>query len=330
MPVRVFLTHFPSIQRLSSTQKTCKRGIRKGEMETDMTRILPEECIANIISNTSPRDACRVSLVSRAFKTAAASNLVWERFLPPDYRNIIFPSVSSEAASSSSSSLNMLPKKDLYFHLCNNPTLIGNGNRTFAINKWSGKKCYMLGARELSISWGDTEYYWQWISSADQSPDLPKSRFSEVAHLWLVWWLEIRGSVETKILSPNTTYGAYFIYTIAPMPKNSMHYRAITSPLGLSHPVKVSLSIENEIEGETTNIAYLQPRTSRDRPPGHDDGRLPCKREDMWMEIEIGEFFNGDENNVLQMHLWETEAGQCKSGLVVHGIELRPKEEKNY
>ncbi|KAG6667775.1 hypothetical protein CIPAW_01G124400 [Carya illinoinensis] len=239
-------------------------------METHITRIVPEECIANIISNTSPRDACRLSLVSRGFKIAAASNL-------------------AASSSSSSSSLNMLPKKDLYFHLCDNRTLIGNGNMmstkhylTFAINKWSGKKCYMLGARELSISWGDTEYDWQWISSS-KSPGLPKSGFSEVAHLWLLWWLEIIGSVETKILSPNTTYGVYFIYTIAQLPKNNMYFN--TSPYGLFHPMKVSLSIENDIEGETTNIAYLQPRTSRDRPPGQ-EGRLPCKREDMWMETE--------------------------------------------
>ncbi|KAF5464962.1 hypothetical protein F2P56_014998 [Juglans regia] len=282
--------------------------------QTDMTRILPEECIANIISKTSPRDACRLSLVSRAFRTAAASNLVWERLLPYDYQEII--SRSSVSSAASSSTLNMLPRKDLYFHLCDNPTFIGNGNMTFAIHKWSGKKWYMLAARELSIAWGDTPQYWKWTSSADQSPDLPKFRFSEVAHLLRVCWLEIKGSFETKTLSPNTAYGAYLIYTIG------------TRPFGLCHPVKVSLSIVNEIEGEATN-AYLQPITSRDHRPRGQDGRLPCLREDMWMEIEIGEFFNhGQDNNVLEMHLWETEVGEWKSGLVVHGIELRPKEGK--
>ncbi|XP_042957805.1 F-box protein At2g02240-like [Carya illinoinensis] len=233
-------------------------------METHITRIVPEECIANIISNTSPRDACRLSLVSRGFKIAAASNLVWERFLPPDHWNIIC--------------VRQFRQRQRHRHHHPPPF----NAQTFAINKWSGKKCYMLGARELSISWGDTEYDWQWISSS-KSPGLPKSGFSEVAHLWLLWWLEIIGSVETKILSPNTTYGVYFIYTIAQLPKNNMYFN--TSPYGLFHPMKVSLSIENDIEGETTNIAYLQPRTSRDRPPGQ-EGRLPCKREDMWMETE--------------------------------------------
>lgn len=93
----------------------------------DITSVLPEECIAKIISKTSPSDACRLSLVSTAFSSAAASNLVWEGFLPPDYQHIISESVSS--ASSQTSPLNMLSKKDLYFSLCHNPILIGNGNR---------------------------------------------------------------------------------------------------------------------------------------------------------------------------------------------------------
>jgi hypothetical protein len=88
---------------------------------------LPEECIATIISFTSPCDACRDALVSRSFKSAAGSDLGWKRFLPPDYQQILSESVSSR--SSSSSSLNNLSKKDLYFHLCDNPILICNGNR---------------------------------------------------------------------------------------------------------------------------------------------------------------------------------------------------------
>jgi hypothetical protein len=101
-----------------------KRG---QEMDVTTVDVMPEECIATIISFTSPREACRDSLVSRIFASAAGSDLVWERFLPPDYQQIISESVSS--GSSASSSLNNLSKKDLYFHLCDNPILLGNGNR---------------------------------------------------------------------------------------------------------------------------------------------------------------------------------------------------------
>ncbi|XP_062149984.1 putative F-box protein PP2-B12 isoform X1 [Alnus glutinosa] len=270
-------------------------------MDVTTVDVMPEECIATIISFTSPREACRDSLVSRIFASAAGSDLVWERFLPPDYQQIISESVSS--GSSASSSLNNLSKKDLYFHLCDNPILLGNGNRSFAIDKLSGKKCYMLGARELSIVWGDNPQYWRWISSAEL-PVLAQSRFSEVALLLDVCWLEIRGRIETKILSPNTKYGAYFIYAIA-----DHNYK-------LHHAVKVSISYENE--GNATN-AYLLP----DTPGGH-DGRLPRKREDKWFEIEFGEFFSGQVGSLVEMHLLGT-AGNWKSGLVVHGIELRPK-----
>jgi hypothetical protein len=131
-------------------------------------------------------------------------------------------------------------------------------------------------------------------------------RFSEVAHLLNVCWLEIRGRIETNILSPNTTYGAYFVYTIADRFS------------GLHHGVNVSVRFENEEEGNAT-LAYLQPDT-----PGQ-DGRLPRRREDMWFEIEIGEFFNGQVDSVVHMRLLGNEGHSWKTGLVVHGIELRPK-----
>jgi hypothetical protein len=32
------------------------------------------------------------------------------------------------------------------------------------LEKKSGKKCYMLSARDLIIVWGDTPTYWKWNS----------------------------------------------------------------------------------------------------------------------------------------------------------------------
>ncbi|GLT68437.1 hypothetical protein SLA2020_406700 [Shorea laevis] len=275
-------------------------------MDITAGAVLPEDCIATIISLTSPRDACRYSLASRFFGLAAGSDLVWKRFLPPDYQQIISESVSS--GSSSSSSLNNLSKKDLYFYLCKHPILIGNGNRSFSIDKLSGKKCYMLAARELYIIWGDTSHYWKWIPSAE-SPVLPQSRFSEVAHLLEVCWLDLGGRIETNILSPNTRYGAYFVYTLV-----EDHFA------GLETPVKVSVKFENENEDEATDDAYFLPDT-----PEEQNGQLPRWREDMWLEFEIGEFFNGQVDSVVVMQLRETQVLNWKSGLVVHGIELRPK-----
>lgn len=54
-----------------------------------------------------------------------------------------------------------------------NPHYMVDIKQSFSIEKRSGKKCYMIAARALTIEWGDTPMYWKWIS-------LPQSRF---AHL---------------------------------------------------------------------------------------------------------------------------------------------------
>lgn len=45
---------------------------------------LPKECIAIILSDTTPADACRLSVVSKLFHSAAESDAVWRRFIPSD------------------------------------------------------------------------------------------------------------------------------------------------------------------------------------------------------------------------------------------------------
>ncbi|KAJ6406111.1 hypothetical protein OIU84_009770 [Salix udensis] len=143
--------------------------------------VLPEGCIAKVLSFTGPTDACRLSIVSSMFKSAEESDAVWERFLPRDYQSIIFTSDSSVLLASLSS------KKELYLRLCEKPIIIDDGKKSFSLVKKSGKKCYMLSARDLMIVWGDTPSYWRWNSDSS-------SRFGEVAELISVCWLEIRGT----------------------------------------------------------------------------------------------------------------------------------------
>ncbi|KAH9685431.1 F-box protein PP2-B10 [Citrus sinensis] len=103
----------------------------------DITFVLPARCISYIISLTTPRDASRLSLACPAFKSAADLDSVWEKFLPSDYKEIIS---NSSSISASSLMIASLSKKDLYFYLLQE----------------TGKKCYMVGARGLSIAWGDS------------------------------------------------------------------------------------------------------------------------------------------------------------------------------
>ncbi|CAK9142181.1 unnamed protein product [Ilex paraguariensis] len=270
--------------------------------------LLPEGCITDIISFTSPRDSCRASAISPTFKSAAESDIVWEKFLPSDYQEIISRSVSPVVHST---------KKELYFLLCNSPILLDESKLSFTLNKWSGKKCYMLRARELSIAWKDGPQYWKWTS-------LPESRFFEVAELRAVCWLAVGGKMQTQMLSPKTTYAAYLVFKPA---ENSR---------GLEVPAKASVRfvVESQDGAKDSNDAvHLKLATDRPehlrrlgrRAARQPNGRLRQKRGDEW--IELGQFFNdhGDDGEV-EMQLKEIQQLNWKTGLIVEGIELRPKE----
>ncbi|XAR48854.1 hypothetical protein NMG60_11031819 [Bertholletia excelsa] len=267
--------------------------------EMEFFSLLPEGCISTILSLTSPRDVCRSSAISPVFKAVTDSDPVWEAFLPPDYREILSRSVSPVAFTA---------KKQLYLGLADNPILLEGGKISFALDKESGKKCYMLGARKLLIAWGDTPRYWRWRS-------LPQSRFPEVAILEHVWWLDIRGRINSLLLSPETCYVAYLVFKIAE--KNAgLEYTCRSSVRCLSEGGE---GIEDE-SGITTTVYLKLPR--RQRLNGQ-HGRFPRKRNDEWMELELGEFFNEGNDGEVEMRLLETRS--CKHGLVVEGIEFRPK-----
>ncbi|XP_028102455.1 putative F-box protein PP2-B12 [Camellia sinensis] len=256
-----------------------------------MIDLLPEGCIANVLSLTSPGDACRLSLVASLLRSAAESDGVWETFLPSDYMDIM-GSVDPTPSSPWS-------KKQLYLWLSDNSLIIDNGTKSFSLEKWSGKKCYMLAARDLSIVWGDTPQYWKWTS-------LSESRFSEVAELVSVCWLEIHGKIKTSMLSPNTTYAAYLVF------------KSTEEAYGFEYqPAEVTVGITGG-ESETQTV-YLDPDTGHrqqfqiiPRPGGvfnrirtrmlrpfasisrQSDSRYPKARGDGWMEIQLGEYFNED------------------------------------
>ncbi|GAB4834130.1 hypothetical protein Ancab_032393 [Ancistrocladus abbreviatus] len=276
---------------------------------------LPGGCLSHILSLTSPRDVFRSSLVSKDFLAAAESDMLWESFLPSDYQEIIS---QSQTAPSTPHLPLFASKKDLFVHLCRSPILLGSGTKSFGLDKWSGKKCYMLAAKELVICWGESPHHWKWAS-------FPESRFSEVAELLCVWWLDIRGKIQTKLLSPDTTYGAYFLYKL----------KAHSYGLGVeSEPIKVWVKECDGFDPEVNIVKKIYLKAPKLRPSSasrqyHGEGELPYKRADGWMEIEMGQYFNhgdadGIGNRMIEMCLREIEVRLGKSGLVVQGIELRP------
>lgn len=279
-------------------------------------RDLPAGCIAHVISFTCPRDSCRSAVTSSEFRSAAESDTVWDRFLPSDVRSILDRAVDPVVYSS---------KKELYFRLCDS-ILIDGGRMSFALEKLSGAKCYMLSARELNIVWGDTPTYWTWLSAESYRHEALSlsTGFSEVAHLLNVCWLEIRGKIDSRALSPRTTYSAYLIYNLI---KESSGFQY------LKQKASVKLGANESTGFLTLQPAALRPRRGFRRrsrflgmffpPPGEETAAL---RADGWLEIELGEFFNNEgEDGEVEMCLMEVEGGYWKSGLTIQGIEVRPK-----
>ncbi|XP_058094697.1 F-box protein PP2-B10-like [Magnolia sinica] len=275
---------------------------------------LPEGCISHILSYTTPRDACRSSTLSHTFKSASESDTVWEKFLPSDCSEILSKSVNPVEFSS---------KKELYFRLCD-PILIDGGKMSFSIEKTTGKKCFMLSARELSIVWGDTPSYWKWTNH-------PQSRFAEVAVLNSVCWLEIHGLINSRMLSPKTTYSAHFI----------MGYDVGSH--GLEFPLaEVSVRLGSQVSEHTASLQSEENRSNRDRlwnmlnrpnmwrrtgaGNARCTARVPLPRSNGWSEIELGDCYNdeGDEGKV-NMSLLEVKGGNWKAGVIIEGIEIRPK-----
>ncbi|KAI3810483.1 hypothetical protein L1987_20099 [Smallanthus sonchifolius] len=191
---------------------------------------------------------------------------------------------------------------------------------TFSLNKISGRKSYVLSARALSISLINEANHWTWTTHST-------SRFSEVIELKTISNMEIEGRIGTQDLSPNTTYGVYLIIKVS------------DSAFGLdSIPSETSIS---KHEYSVTNTAYLCPlddqkqqfeslffmnrRRMMEKRVVEGEGRRPSKRGDEWLEVELGEFFVGGKSEMVKMSLMEVKGHQLKGGLIIEGIEIRPK-----
>ncbi|CAA7390524.1 unnamed protein product [Spirodela intermedia] len=281
---------------------------------------LPEECVSLILSFTSPRDACRSAAVSSAFLAAASSGVVWGRFLPPDYEEI----------------LSMLPaplafrsKKELYSRLCDSVLLISGGRKIFALERATGRKCVTLSARDLNIVWGDSPHYWRWTS-------VPDSRFSEAAELLNVCWLEIRGKIACRMLSPKTTYVAHLVFKLSveshglDYPSQEGSIRAgsrVSSEEVCLHPC----TQQRRSSRSNSVVRFRRMLSVRATPPpaapsAAEKRQVPRARGDGWMEVLIGEFLNDDvDEEEVEVSFTEIRGGHWKSGLVVKGIEIRPK-----
>ncbi|KAH0705036.1 hypothetical protein KY290_009745 [Solanum tuberosum] len=248
---------------------------------------LPEGCIFEIISRTTPADAVRSTILSTGFKFVAKSDEIWGRFLPSDYQKIIDRSKLPLICNT---------KKELFFSLCDSPILLDSGRLSFFIDKHSGKKCFMIAARKLEILGSDDIHSWQWKKHHE-------SRFSKVAYLHAVLQLDIRGKIGSKMLSPKTDYAAYLVFKLG---RRSCELEYANSIIRF---VKYESDTETEEQANTLKLVT--------------SAKL---RGDGWMEVELGHFNSKEgSDGPVEARLFEMKRSSIKSGLIVEGIEFRPK-----
>ncbi|KAK1390727.1 hypothetical protein POM88_018905 [Heracleum sosnowskyi] len=129
------------------------------------------------------------------------------------------------------------------------------------------------------------------------------------------------------MLSNKTNYSAYLVF------------KAKDECFGLDYAAEsiVKLKGGGEGEGEVSSVHVVPPKVTyggaghnighADRQVPKENARLPCKRPDGWIEIQLGEFHNdhGNDNDEVEAALVETKVQNWKGGLIIEGIEFRPK-----
>ncbi|XP_020423941.1 F-box protein PP2-B10 isoform X2 [Prunus persica] len=147
---------------------------------------------------------------------------------------------------------------------------------------------------------------------------LAKSRFSQVSKLNYISWLDIKGYIETKNLSPRTTYAAYFVYLLTSEHVTWTRKIPITSRVAYE---KSAVAVERSLILDP--LSYGGRRSVTPYPLTF-EGRVGPQaryRLDGWIEIEMGEFVTEEDNATVVCSLMETSSF-CKRGIIVEGIDL--------
>ncbi|PON52547.1 Phloem protein [Trema orientale] len=147
-------------------------------------------------------------------------------------------------------------------------------------------------------------------------------RFTEVVELRTISWLEIYGKIRSQMLSRNTIYGAYLVMNIS-----NRAYGLETKPFEISVEVgnqKVSYGTVSMTGHDKKKQQKDCTHTLRTMSFFASNELIMSERNDGWMEIKLGEFFTGENDEEVKMSLTETKGYHLKAGLVIEGIEVRP------
>ncbi|KAJ1695763.1 hypothetical protein LUZ63_012461 [Rhynchospora breviuscula] len=275
--------------------------------------VLPQDCFAHVISFTSPRHACILSLLSSSFRSAVDSDVTWERFLPSDYASLLSRAVQPVQYAS---------KKELYLRLCDHPLQIDGGKLSFGLKKSTGAKCFTIPACKMNMpaGYGDIKY-WKFISLSD-------SRFPKgvmLIHKITGRHTQISGRIDSKILSSHTIYAPYLIFrTAKAVELDEMSF--LRSTVTISELSECKQKVFLRPPSNPTEFSQCKRYLYLCKTGNHTlDVKWPKKRIDGWMEVEMGQFYNENwEDREVEISL-RVIHGLITAGIVFLGVEFRPK-----
>ena len=144
--------------------------------------------------------------------------------------------------------------------------------------------------------------------------------------------LEIRGTISPRMLSPRTLYAAYLVFKLT-RTRNGFEVRLFEVGAGFAGDEVgrrgrfVQLSRTKRASGPPPRRPWRCHVTPL--APDEGDGSYPKERRDGWSEIELGEFMTEDgQDGEVAMKILERRSHWRMLGLVVEGIEIRPKDGK--
>ncbi|XP_073056175.1 lectin-like [Primulina eburnea] len=167
---------------------------------------------------------------------------------------------------------------------------LNQNRKKYWVDKETNNNCFMLFARDLSITWAEDNRFWNW-------PLVPESSNVTIAAAELldVCWLEVHGRFQIASLSPGTTYEVIFIVKL-----NEPVY-------GWEVPVNLRLTLPDGSRQEHKENLMEKPR-----------GR--------WIQIPAGEVrASAEKVGEMEFSLYEYEGGQWKRGLLIKGVSIQPK-----
>ncbi|GKB62181.1 phloem protein 2-LIKE A1-like protein [Tanacetum coccineum] len=162
--------------------------------------------------------------------------------------------------------------------------------KKYWVDKASNGNCFLVFARDLSVTWGEDSRYWHWPCIKETSEVV-----LDVAEMLSVCWLEVNGKFEISKLTPGIKYEVVFVVML----KDPAY--------GWEVPINIRLILPDGTKQEHKENMMEKPRSK-------------------WFEIPVGEFMEeAKKGGFVEFSLYEYEGGAWKKGLLVKGAAIRPK-----